>query len=86
MKFHYIGLNSSFFIGKKLGSEIAETVGKSDILEEILNKIFHFLLLYDVLHIFEDLQNNVINKWQKSHRSKRSATITRSTLLTLAVL
>ena len=27
VKFHYIGLNSSFFIGKKLGSEIIETVG-----------------------------------------------------------
>ena len=27
VKFHNIGLNSSFFIEKKLGSEIAETVG-----------------------------------------------------------
>ena len=27
VKFHYIGMNSSFFIGKKLGSEIVETVG-----------------------------------------------------------
>ena len=27
VKFHHIGLNSLFFIGKMLGSEIAETVG-----------------------------------------------------------